>query len=295
MRITSGMMMATTLRNIEINQQRTEQLQSQISSGNQITKPSDNPIGTAQAMDLQHTLDAAKQYDTNIDNASSWLNTADSALNGVTQAIERANELAVQAANGTLSASDLQAVQAEVTQLQAHVLDITHTQYGNSYVFSGTRTNVPGYTTAADSSVTPGAYAGNTVPVQREVGPGVSISVNADAQATFNPVFSALAQLATGLQNNNSSTIQSSIALLGGALDSVNLSRADLGAKLNRIQLLQQQQQTSELGLTSQLSNVKDTDMAQAITDFSMANATYQASLKAAAQALQPSLLDYIK
>jgi flagellar hook-associated protein 3 FlgL len=295
MRITSSMMMETTLRNIEINQQRQEQLQSQISSGNRIGKPSDDPIGTSQAMDLQHTLDAAKQYDTNMDNASSWLNTADSAFNGVTSAIERANELAVQAANGTLGASDLQSIQAEVVQLQAHVLDISHTQYGNAFIFSGTDTNKPGYLQAADSSTTPSAFQGNAQPILREVGPGVSMSVNADAQPAFDPVFKALSTLQTGLANNDATAIQSSVAQLGQALDAVNLSRADIGAKVNRIQLLQQQASTNELGLTSRLSNVKDTDMAQAITDFSMAQATYQASLKAAAQAIQPSLLDYVR
>jgi flagellar hook-associated protein 3 FlgL len=294
MRITSSMMMETTLRNIEINQQRTEQLQSQISSGYRITKPSDDPIGTSQAMDLQHTLDAAKQYDTNMDNASSWLNTADSAFNGVTQAISRANELAVQAANGTLGASDLQSIHAEVVQLQQHILDISHSQYGNAYIFSGTNTNKPGYVQAADSSTMPGAYQGNSQPILREIAPGVSMSVNADAQATFDPVFKALSTLETGLANDDTTAIQSSIGQLSQALDSVNLSRADVGAKVNRIQLLQQQASTNELGLTSRLSNVKDTDMAQAITDFSMAQATYQASLKAAAQSIQPSLLDYI-
>jgi flagellar hook-associated protein 3 FlgL len=294
MRITSGMMMATTLRNIEINQQRTEQLQSQISSGNRITKPSDDPIGTAQAMDLQHTLDAAKQYDTNMDNASSWLNTADSAMNGVTQALSRANELAVQAANGTLGPSDLQSIHAEVLQLQAHVLDISHTQYGNAYIFSGTNTNKPGYTQAADSSTLPGAYQGNGQSIQREIAPGVSMSVNADARATFDPVFKALSTLEAGLANSNPTTIQSSVTQISQALDAVNLSRADVGAKVNRVQMLQQQASTNELGLTSRLSNVKDTDMAQAITDFSMAQSTYQASLKAAAQAIQPSLLDYV-
>src|SRR5438067_4608062 len=155
MRITSSMMMETTLRNIELNQQRQEQLQSQISSGYRITKPSDDPIGTSQAMDLQHTLDADKQYDTNMENASSWLNTADSAFNGVTQALSRANELAVQASNGTLGPSDLQSIQAEVTQLQAHVLDISHTQYANAYIFSGTSTNKPGYIQASDSTILP--------------------------------------------------------------------------------------------------------------------------------------------
>jgi flagellar hook-associated protein 3 FlgL len=131
--------------------------------------------------------------------------------------------------------------------------------------------------------------------VKLELAPGVSLQVNADAQSTFKPVFDALNQLQTGLTSNNLSTIQSSITQIGSALDAVNLSRSELGATTNRVQFLQTQQQTQYTTLTSQLSQIKDADMAQTISDFSMAQTTYQASLKAAAQSLQSSLLDYLK
>src|ERR671925_544406 len=117
MRITSTMMMETTLRNIETNQQRTEDLQSQITSGSRITKPSEDPIGAAQAVQLQHTLDANKQYATNLDQATSWLDLTDSALGAVTQALQRTNELAVQAANADAQATFDPAFDAYTTLL----------------------------------------------------------------------------------------------------------------------------------------------------------------------------------
>jgi flagellar hook-associated protein 3 FlgL len=294
MRITSTMMMETTLRNIETNQQRTENLQSQITSGSRITKPSDDPIGAAQAVQLQHTLDANKQYATNLDQATSWLDLTDSALGAVTQALQRTNELAVQAANGTLGPTELNAIASEVQSLQQHVLDVSHTQYGSYYIFSGTKSDQPGYVQAASSQTTPAAFQGNKQPVQLSVAQGVTMAVNADAQATFDPVFDAYTTLLTGLQSGNQAQIQSSLSKIGQAIDAVNLSRAEAGAKTNRVQLLQQQQQSANTRLSGQLSNVKDVDMAEAITNFSMAQSVYQASLKAAAQALQPSLLDYL-
>src|SRR5215210_7366921 len=106
MRVTPGMMMNSTLHNIELNQSRTEQLQNQITSGSRISKPSDDPIGAARAINLQETLGASDQYVRNIDEASSWLNTTDSALNAVTQALHRSRELAVQAGNDSLTPND---------------------------------------------------------------------------------------------------------------------------------------------------------------------------------------------
>src|SRR5438876_12396780 len=123
MRITLGMMADSSLRNIQANQARLETLQQQITSGQQITKPSDDPIGAAQALSLQESLDQATQYGRNIDQATSWLNTSDSALNSVTAVVHRARELAVQAANGALTSSDRSAIQAELTQIPQRALD----------------------------------------------------------------------------------------------------------------------------------------------------------------------------
>ena len=103
MRVTPGMMMSSMLHNIQLNQARTEKLQNQITSGSQITKPSDDPIGAARALNLQESLDHSEQYVRNIDQATSWLNTADSALDAVTQALQRGARLAVQGASDTLS------------------------------------------------------------------------------------------------------------------------------------------------------------------------------------------------
>jgi flagellar hook-associated protein 3 FlgL len=294
MRITSTMMMESALRNIETNQQRTEDLQAQITSGSRITKPSDDPVGAAQALDLQHSLDANKQYGTNLDQATSWLDLTDSSLNAVDQALQRANELAVQAANGTMGPTDMAAIQSEIQSLQQHVLDVSHTQYGSYYIFSGTKSDQPGYVQPASSQTTPAAYQGNNQSVQVAVSKGVTMAVNADAQATFDPAFDALGTLLSGLQTNNQAAIQSGLSKIGTAIDAVSLQRAEVGAKTNRVQLLQQQQSSATTRLSGQLSNVKDTDMAEAITNFSMAQSVYQASLKAAAQALQPSLLDYL-
>src|SRR4051812_25767768 len=118
MRISQKMMADNALRNIQTNQARVDALESQITSGTRITRPSDDPIGAARALSLQESLDQSTQYGRNIDQATSWLNATDSALGSVTDALARSRELAVQAANGALTPSDRTALQAEVTQLQ---------------------------------------------------------------------------------------------------------------------------------------------------------------------------------
>lgn len=292
MRITSQMIVDSTLNNIELNQNRVEQLQSQITSGSRISRPSDDPIGAARALNLQDSIAQSQQYQRNIDEATSWLNTTDSSLDAVTQAVQRTRELAIQAANGTLSSTERTAIQSEISQLQQHVLDLSRSKYGAYYLFSGTASSAPGYTSAAPS---PGGYQGNSAQVQREVAPGTVIGINADATATFDPVFLAMQTLQAGLSGGNTATIQNSISQLDSGLDAVTVSRAQVGAKVNRLEFLKERQSSIEVNLTGLLSDTRDTDMAQALTSFSMAQNVYQASLKAGAQALQPSLLDYLR
>src|SRR5438552_414591 len=239
MRITRGMMIDTTLANIQRNQERTSLLQSQLTSGSRISKPSDDPTGAAHALSFQEGLDTTDQYLTNINQAKAWLNTTDSALNTVSSVIQRARELAVQGGNDTFDARDRAAMQSEITQLQAHALDLSHAKFGAYYLFAGTRSDQPGYVQANPSSVA-GAYQGNSGQVQREISPGVTLGVNADSQATFDPVFTALNQLQAGLTANSSSQIQASIGALDTAMAAITMSRAQAGAKVNRLEALEQ-------------------------------------------------------
>jgi flagellar hook-associated protein 3 FlgL len=170
------------------------------------------------------------------------------------------------------------------------VLNLSHSKYGASYLFAGTRSDAPGYTLA-----TPAGYAGNDAQILREVAPGVSLAVNADARATFDPVFTALSNIEAGLVASDASALSATLDDLDDALDAINISRAAIGAKANRLELLRERQEDVKVNLTTLLSEVKDVDMAEALMNFSMAQNVLQASLKAGAQALQPSLLDYLR
>jgi flagellar hook-associated protein 3 FlgL len=292
MRVTQQMMIDSMLANVETNQGRLQQLQSQITSGSQLLKPSDNPIGVARALNLQESVSESQQYQRNIDQATSWLNTTDSALSALTTSLQRARELNVQASNGTLSASDRTAIGAEITQLQQHVLDLSHSKYGPYYLFAGTASDKPGYVSAQPS--TAGGYQGNTNPITREVTAGTSMTVSVDATQTFDPLFTALQTLTNGIATNDTNVMQTSLDQIDQALDSIGVSRSQIGAKVNRLSFLDQRQSAVEINLTGLLSDTKDVDMAYALTNFSMAQNVYSASLKAGAQAIQPSLLDYL-
>ena len=77
--------------------------------------------------------------------------------------------------------------------------------------------------------------------------------------------------------------------------DQILAVRADIGAKVNRLDLVTSRLQDNSLNITDLLSKTEDVDMAQAATNLSTQQSVYQASLQIGAKVLLPTLLDFIK
>jgi flagellar hook-associated protein 3 FlgL len=284
------MVAEATLRNIERNLSRMEELQDQITSGTRIHRPSDDPIGVARAMSYQEGLDQADQHLRNVDNATAWLNATDFALDGAGSVVQRARELALLAANASTSAQDRASIQAEVQQLQQQALNLANSKHGARYLFSGTRSDQAAFVVPSS-----GGYQGDLGTVERDVSPGVAIGININGSSVFNPLFDALARLSSALTASSVGSIQASVNNLDSALDVVLTARAQVGAKINRLDSAKGRLEEIQGSLKGLLSEIKDVDMAEAITAFSVQENVYKASLAAAAKAMQPSLLDYLR
>src|SRR4051812_29769972 len=109
MRVTHRMVSDTTIRNMRDNLARLEELHSSITSGKRITRPSDDPAGTARVLGYTSDLAAGEVFLRTMDSSTSWLDATDSALGEAGDLLQRARELAVQGANGgTLTTGDMQ-------------------------------------------------------------------------------------------------------------------------------------------------------------------------------------------
>ncbi len=96
-----------------------------LSSGYKINTAGDDPTGYAISGRMRQQLEALKRADTNATTGKSVLETADGALSEVTDMLQRLNELAIKASNGTMSESDRADVQSEVDQLTAEIQRIS--------------------------------------------------------------------------------------------------------------------------------------------------------------------------
>lgn len=118
---------------------------SQISTGRRIQQPSDDPVGTARAMDFRSRSTEILQYIDNSEQAISWLNCTDDALMTLTNYLQRVRELVIAGANGTLTKEAREAYANEIDEIRNGIMQVANTTYDNRFIFGGERYLNPPY------------------------------------------------------------------------------------------------------------------------------------------------------
>ncbi|MET0687279.1 MAG: flagellar hook-associated protein FlgL [Solirubrobacteraceae bacterium] len=295
-RITTGMTQRNILADLNRVNERLVRTQQKVASNKEITRPSDDPFNTSRALALRTSLDGTQQYQRNIEDAQGWQETAEQALNTITEAIHRAHELATQGATDTTDANAREAIAHELDQLIESVRQSANTTYRGRYVFSGTTTDVPPYGTTD-------AYAGSATDIERQIGPGVAITLTlvgstvlggGQAAADGKPLH-VLRDLADHLRANDGAALRADLGRLETNLDDLLGARALNGARQNRLEAAGSRLDAIEESTVKQLSNTEDADIAKTLIEFNSQQAAYQAALKAGASIVQNSLMDFLR
>ena len=108
MRITQAMMSDRFLRNLQRNQRRLTQYQTELASGKRLHRPSDDPAATARALELRGMCSANLQYQANAEDGRNWLMHTERALQDTVEVLSEVRTIVVQASEvDTMSVSRL--------------------------------------------------------------------------------------------------------------------------------------------------------------------------------------------
>jgi flagellar hook-associated protein 3 FlgL len=299
MRITNNTLTGNYLRNLNRNLKQMQKYQNQLSTGKEISKPSDNPMLVARVMGLDNNIRTNEQYGRNIDDSLGWTDTADGAMNEMTAVVQRARELLVYGANGTLSDTDRVALKDEVLMLKEQMVQLLNTNYDGRFIFGGQSTTEPPFSIKNEGM----SYDGDHGKISREIAQGVTVQIESDGSqittaddADTKDFGVLLDKVVTAMNDGNTDELSGN--LLGDMdahLDNVIRFRSRMGAVYNRLEAAKGRNDAENLSMTELLSKSEDIDLAEKMMEFSMMSTVYQASLSTGAKILQPSLLDYIR
>jgi flagellar hook-associated protein 3 FlgL len=143
MRITTKMMQNTSLRNINTNKAKQEDLTNQLSTGKKISRPSDDPVVAIRALKLNSTLDKIDQYyEKNAKDAESWLDLTSSAISTVNDILVTMKKNINQACNSYEEASDREAIITDLKECIEEIYSTGNADSGGRSIFTGYRTDM---------------------------------------------------------------------------------------------------------------------------------------------------------
>ncbi|WP_068778961.1 flagellar hook-associated protein FlgL [Paenibacillus sp. GM2] len=295
MRVTGSMQNLQLLKNLRnINTSMTEG-QQQLATGQKISKPSDNPVGVTYQMRYDTDLARSDVFLSNANTGYEILSTMDSLLQQSSDVLKRARTLALQASNGTYDDQQRKTIAAEIRQLKEQMVTIGNSTYNGKYLFNGQKTDQAPYTVdgAANDQTDPGQFYLNVSPAVK-----VPVSITGEAvfgQAGTDNAFKVLDDLADALDSNNISGISASLDKIDATADKLAVSWAEIGARMNRFELMQNRITNEQVNLQAQRADVADVDFASGIMDLKMKENVLQAALSTGARIMQTSLIDFMR
>ena len=173
MRLSTSWMYQQSLATM-LNQQSTmAATQNEVTTGVRINVASDDPAGAGQVVSLGHVIAANTQYSTNIDSATTRLNTEASTLDSVNSVLDSARTLALQAINGTMGDSDRKSIASQLSQIRDQLVQLANTTDSNgNALFAGTSTTRAPFQVGANGVV---SYAGNDSQQHASIGSGLQV------------------------------------------------------------------------------------------------------------------------
>ena len=142
MRITNKIMQNNSLYNINNNKVSEDQLNTMMSTGKKITRPSDDPVIAIRALRLRSNVTQLSQYyEKNAKDAESWLNVTADALSTVTSVLTDCVKQATKGANMDLTSDDLSTIVTQMEALAKEYYSTGNVDYAGRYIFTGYRTD----------------------------------------------------------------------------------------------------------------------------------------------------------
>jgi flagellar hook-associated protein 3 FlgL len=193
MRISTGQLYDRSIRAVLDNQDDLSDVQQQLSTGKKLLRPSDDPVGSAQVIRLTEEIDLIAQYNKNNNLLTNSVEQEETILGNVTDNIQRARQLMIQAGNGILDVDDRKAIAIEIGQIRDQIFDAMNSQSANGeYIFAGYQSATPAFSYTAGASGNKYAFEGDEGLNEIRISNTFSLAMNNSGQTVFEDVYARL-------------------------------------------------------------------------------------------------------
>ena len=280
---------------------RMDRAQKQLSTGLRIIDAADSPDQISELLSARASLATTQTTNQNLTRVKTEVDSAETALQAASKAIEQARVLGTQGANTSQSAETRKTLGDQVGSILEQLVGISRTTVEGRYVFSGDSDQTPPYAVDLTQSNPVSGYLGATVTRQVQHPNGTTFTVDGtaqkifDAPATSDNVFSSLVALRSALLSNDSPGISSALNTLGTSATYFERQLSAYGVAQNKISDASSYGSSLELNLQTQIGDIQNADLTQSILELGQAQTAQKAALQAKASVQPTSLFDFLR
>ena len=227
MRISSSQMYANSVTSMLNQQSKLAATQQQLSTGQRILSPSDDPVGTVRSLELNRAQDQTEQYLRNADLLDSRLRLEESVVDSSIDVVQRIRELSIQANNDSQSNESRLSIASELRQQLDNLLSYANTKDSSGhFIFAGYQeANTPFSKTASGYS-----YNGDDGQRELQIGPSRRMADGDPGSEVFMGILNGNGQFIAGAASANAGT---GIINAGSVVDVQAFNRAAVTIRFN--------------------------------------------------------------
>lgn len=321
MRITQNMMSNQLINNLNDVLTNISTLQNQASTGNKFNLPSQDPSDAVLTVNYNSVLSQLNSYQSSLNQVQSNYQGYDNITGQIMSSVEQVNSLVVQAANGTNTPADRASIATQVAEIRNTIAQLGSTNVNGNYMFAGAQNSNP-VSSVVSGGVTNYYYTSNSATsanITLNIGAStLNSNVNVTelygyTQTTSSGATQAasLISYSTGsggtvqsglldtivndLNTNNVSNLQNDLGNLQSYENSLSKVTTQIGAQEQSIQSLISSNQSLNTYVTQLISSAQGADMTKVLSNLSLEETVYQAALETGANAMLPTLANFLK
>ena len=274
--------------------------QQRISTGRRISQVSDDPGAIPNLLEARASLVSNQQTLANLGRVKTEVDSAEQDLQTAVSLFDKVQTLGAQGNTDILTAAGRTALADELDSILQQFVGLAGSSVEGRYIFSGDTDQQAPYTYTPGQANPVSAYLGaaSTRLVQHPNGTTFSVALTAqqifDSTDPTTNVFASIQALSAALRANDSPAVSAAADGLTKVGQHLNSQLAFYGRTQNKVADAAEFGKTLQLQLQTQISNVEDADLTQAILELTQGQTQQQAALQSRAMLPRTTLFDYL-
>lgn len=297
MRITQKIIYGDFMRDINKNRNQMAGIQSDLSSGKRVRIPSQDPISFQRSRILEEDIRKQEQYQNNISSGLRQGRLAQEALDETIDNLIEIKRILTHGATDTSREKVRESMVQEIAGIRDTIVMTLNNSYGDRYLFGGTNSSVEPFTSDAAE---PGGIADNSNTTAPRVQAGdkmfidISVTGNELRDTDAGDLFAVIGNIEQGLLDNDTEALNQMLGDITEVIDHTSILASRLGNNINRLEFMNEQYESTNIVLKSNVSELVDTDFAKAFSDMQRTQVAFESAMAVHTQMINNTLLDYL-